>query len=198
MLFYYCRVPKEWAWQNKMSFNNIWNRFFIADHKHDLQSKTDFMINIPKKKNIIFIDNKPSKDNVNKMYKQNWGDYLFSLNIWGVHLIYGICMWDMFFTKGINEKLVKISCFQYYIIVYFLIIWWCYYLLDFTFALLFILVQTKNYSFIDYFSIHSVSFCACPKLSFVWSMFGLLHQANISSCLFQVWIYVRTYVRYEW
>ncbi len=89
-LFYHCRVPKEWTWQNKMAFNNIWNRFFIADHKHDLQSKTDFMINIPKKKNIIFIDNKPSEDNVNKMYKQNWGDYLFSLNIWGVHLIYDI------------------------------------------------------------------------------------------------------------
>ena len=46
--------------------------FFIADHKHDLQSGDKFYDQYSKgKKNIIFIDNKPSKDNVNKMYKQN-------------------------------------------------------------------------------------------------------------------------------
>ena len=85
-------------------YNNIWNRFFIADHKHDLQSGDRFYDQYSKGKKIIFVDNKPSGDNVNKMYKQNWGDNLFSLNIWGVDLIYDICMWDMFLKKGINEK----------------------------------------------------------------------------------------------
>ena len=122
-----------------------------------------------RKKNIIFIDNKPSKDNVNKMYKQNWGDYLFSLNIWGVDLIYDICMWDMFFKKRINEKILKISCFQYYTIVYFWIIWWCYsLLLDYYFALLSILVQKqKKFNFWIFFNPFCFFFVCAQSYLFV-------------------------------
>ena len=78
--FYYCRVPKEWALPNKMIFKNIWNRIFIVYNKHDPQSGDRFYDQYVKGKTIIFIDkNKPSEDNVNKMYKQNCGD-LFSQN----------------------------------------------------------------------------------------------------------------------
>ena len=132
---------------------------------------TDFMINMPKGENIIFIDNKTSEDYANKMHKDNFGD-LFSLNTnprsrsysWHLHVRY------VFLRKEI-KKYQRSVLFN--ITSSTIKIWWCYSLVGFSSAFLSILVQTKNYSIFEYFSIHSVSFLCMPK-----AIFCVIHNGN--------------------